>query len=83
MQPLGLNPLASPIERTSGVGSSNIPTHFCNIQIDLGMTKIPVYAGFTTGLEQIGYGLLGQAGFFDKFNITFKHSQGVFQIEVP
>ena len=47
------------------------------------MAKIPLYAGFTTRLEQIGYGLLGQAGFFDRFNITFKHSQGIFQIEVP
>jgi len=61
------------------VASSNVQTHFCKIEIDLGITKIPVYAGFTLGPERIGYGLLGQAGFFDKFNITFKHSQGVFQ----
>lgn len=83
MRPLGLDPLSGPIERTSGVGSSNLPTHFHNIEIDLGIAKIHVYAGFTTGLEQIGYGLLGQAGFFDKFNVTFRHSQGIFEIEVP
>lgn len=47
------------------------------------MVRIPVYAGFTMGLEQIGYGLMGQAGFFDKFNVTFRHSEGIFQIEGP
>jgi hypothetical protein len=83
MEPLGLDSLSSPIQRTSGVGSSNVQTHFCHIEVDLGMAKIPLYAGFTTGLEQIGYGLLGQAGFFDRFNVTFRHSQGIFQIEVP
>jgi hypothetical protein len=83
MTALGLDPLASPIERTAGVGSSNLPTHFCKIEIDIGFSRFAIYAGFTSGLEQIGYGLLGQAAFFDKFNVTFRHSQGVFQIEVP
>lgn len=83
MRSLGLDPFSSPIARTSDVGSSNVPAHFCDIEIDIGFSKIRVYAGFTAGLEQIGYGLLGQTGFFDKFNITFKHSQGIFQIEVP
>lgn len=82
MQPLGLNALTAPSESTTGVGGS-VPSHFCNIEIDFGVVRIPVYAGFTTGLDQVGVGLLGQTGFFDRFNITFRHSQGIFQVEIP
>lgn len=83
MQPLGLNPLTAPIEITSGVGNSNVPTHFCNVVIDLGPVRIPVYAGFTIGMEQFGCGLLGQAGFFEAFKITFDYANRLFHVEVP
>jgi hypothetical protein len=84
MQPLGLDPLTAPIELTTGVGSSNVPSHFCNVRIDLqGAIQFPVYAGFTSGLDQIGLGLLGQAGFFDRFKITFDLPQKTYAIEIP
>jgi len=83
MQPLGINALDCPNEVTTGVGGTS-PTHFAVIEIDLGAgVIISVYAGFTDGLDAIGLGLLGQTGFFERFNITFKHSQNIFQIEVP
>lgn len=82
MQPLGLNPLAAPLEMTIGVGSTNVPTHFADIDIDLqGVIQFHVYAGFTTGLDPIGIGLLGQSGFFDRFIVHFKLSQGIYEIE--
>ena len=37
-----------------------------------GVIKFPVYADFTTGLDPWGLGLLGQVGFFDRFNIGFR-----------
>lgn len=83
MQPLGLDPLTAPVEMTSGVGSTNVPTHFCNVTIDLGPVQIPVYAGFTTGMDQLGCGLLGQAGFFEAFKITFDYANKLFHVEVP
>jgi hypothetical protein len=84
MQPLGLDPLAAPIELTSGVGSSNLPTHFANISIDMqGIIEFPLYAGFTTGLDHLGYGLLGQNGFFDRFNVSFRLCDQLCYIEVP
>jgi hypothetical protein len=53
------------------VGSSDVPTHFANVTIDLqGLVQFPVYAGFTSGLDQTGVGLLGQTGFFERFKIT-------------
>lgn len=82
MQPLGLDPLTSPVEVTSGVGSANVPAHFANIVIDLqGVIQIPVYAGFTTGMDQLGIGLLGQAGFFEAFKITFDLANKLYHIE--
>jgi len=83
MQPLGLDPLVAPIELTSGVGSANVPTHFANISIDLqGVVQFPIYAGFTTGLDSAGIGLLGQSGFFDKCMVHFKLPQRLFEIEI-
>ncbi len=54
IQPLGLDPLTAPVEMSAGVGSSNVPTHFCNVAIDLGPIRISVYAGFTSGMDQLG-----------------------------
>ncbi|MGA8075345.1 MAG: hypothetical protein WB995_17855 [Candidatus Acidiferrales bacterium] len=84
IQPLGLDVLGAPIELTSGMGSANVPTHFFNISIDLqNVVRIPVYAGFTVGLDQMGVGLLGQSGFFDRFNVHFKLQRGIYEIDVP
>jgi hypothetical protein len=84
MQPLGLDPLTSPIVLTAGLGGTNIPTHFAHVSIDIpGIMKFPVYAGFTTGLEPIGRGLLGQTGFFDRFNLHFKQPERFCYLEIP
>jgi hypothetical protein len=84
MQPLGLDPLIFPVERTSGVGSTNIPTHFSKIVIDLqGAVQISVYAGFTPGMDQLGIGLLGQAGFFEAFKVTFDYANKLYYLETP
>lgn len=84
MQPLGLDPLVAPVERISGVGSSDVPTHFADVTIDLqGLVQFPVYAGFTSGLDQTGVGLLGQTGFFERFKITFDYSKKMYSIEIP
>jgi len=83
MQPLGLDPLTAPLDTTSGVGSTNVPTHYCNVTLDLGPIHFQVYAGFTTGMDPYGIGLLGQDGFFDKFKIIFDHEHGIYTLETP
>ena len=84
MQPLGLDALLAPIEMTTGVGAASVPTHFANINIDMqGVITFPVYAGFTIGLEQMGLGLLGQIGFFDRFNVGFRLMESICYIEIP
>ncbi len=84
MQPLGLDALTAPIEPSTGLGSTNVPTHYCPIHIDLqGVIQFPLNAGFTTGLDQVGVGLLGQAGFFERFKVSFDLPQRVYHIEIP
>lgn len=79
---LHLDSLAAPMETISGVASTGVPTHYFNVEIDLqGMVRFPVYAGFTSGLDDLGLGLLGQSGFFDRFNVHFKLAERTYQIE--
>lgn len=81
---LGLDPLHAPIEFSSGMGSSNIPTHLFDVNLNLaGISKFPLRAGFTVGMDTYGFGLLGQTGFFDRFHVTFKLDSGIFEVEVP
>ncbi len=80
MTQLGLDPLQAPVEMTAGVGANNV-THFCDVEVDLGVTQLPVFAGFTTGLDHLGLGLLGQNGFFDSFKVTFDKPNGVYLLE--
>jgi hypothetical protein len=64
MEALGIDPLTAPVEMTRGVGTEGVPTHFAEISIDLqGLIRFPVFAGFTTGLDPLALGLLGQVGF--------------------
>jgi hypothetical protein len=79
---IGLDLLTLPSSQTLGVGGNSV-SHYANIQIDLGPLSIPVYCGFTPGLDQAGLGLLGQQGFFDKFKITFDRAGGLFHIDTP
>jgi hypothetical protein len=84
MQLLGINPLRSPLEGRSGVGSTNVPTHFSNIVIDLrGAIQIPESTGFTPGMGRLGIGLLGQDGFFEAFKITFDYANRIYHLEMP
>jgi hypothetical protein len=65
-----------------GVGSQSNLTYYTGVAIDLGNgIAFTAYAGFTEGLDAMGLGLLGQAGFFEQFNVEFRHSEKVFIIE--
>jgi len=86
VQPLGLDPLLTSAESTSGVGSYAVPTFFWDIVVHLHGTPIsfPGRAGFTDGPNRIGLGLLGQDGFFNRFGVRFDLCRSAsFEIEVP
>jgi hypothetical protein len=83
MEPLGFDPWVCPTEMVAGVGSKNVPTHYTHATIDLqGLVKYQANVGFTTGLEQLGLGLLEQAGFFDRFHVHFRLPENTCDIEI-
>jgi len=71
-----------PKAHTIGVGGQANVTYYDNLTIDIGHgITFSAFAGFTQGMEQVGVGLLGQSGLFDKHNVEFLHSQKIFTIE--
>lgn len=79
---LGIDLLQLPRNLTTGVGSAANTTHYANLKIDLGSgISFTSYAGFTTGLDAVGYGLLGQSGFFEYYNVCFYHREKRYTIE--
>lgn len=81
MQILGLDRSKASIDVTSGVGSQDTPTHFFALTIQTGPLQISSSVGFTAGLDYLGFGLLGQNGFFDKFKISFDYASRLFTLE--
>jgi hypothetical protein len=83
MEPLGFASGACPTEMIAGVGSKNVPTHYTHATIDLqGIVQCQANIAFTTGWEQLGLGLLGQVGFFDRFHVHFKLPENSCDIEI-
>jgi hypothetical protein len=81
---LQLDVLNLPTEKISGVGNSGNTTYFDEVEIDCGFgIRFRTFAGFTSGLESQGTGLLGQRDFFENYNVVFSHKMRVFAIEVP
>ena len=79
---LGLDILQMPRQMTGGVGSVANPTYYETLSVDLGRgIRFQAFAGFLDGLEAQGLGLLGQAGFFEYYNVAFYHKMKKFTIE--
>ncbi len=72
---LGLDPLTMKKTSCQGVGGISIGSYE-EIDIDLGNGIVSrATTGFLASLESIGYGLLGQYGFFDKYRVDFRHAE--------
>lgn len=80
---LGLDPLAGSVSSIVGVGDGAVPSFYWPLKIEFpGVVTFDVYAAFTTGLDGIGMGLLGQAGFFDRVKVVFDHQASLFYVEI-
>lgn len=81
---LGLDPLTLKKNTTGGVGNTANPTYFADVRLEIPVTSgslvLDVYAGFCTGVDALGMGLLGQAGFFERFKVTFDRRGRTFQL---
>jgi hypothetical protein len=79
---LKIDVLKLPKAFTGGVGGQSNVTYYDTLSIDLGNgIAFTAYVGFTQGMDAVGFGLLGQAGFFDAHNVEFLHKQKIFTIE--
>ncbi|MFP5205387.1 MAG: hypothetical protein ACLGSH_08540 [Acidobacteriota bacterium] len=79
---LGIDLLTLKKNLTGGVGTSANTTYYTDLVIDLGSgISFKCYAAFTPGMDLHGLGLLGQAGFFEYYNVAFYHKQRKFTIE--
>ena len=79
---LELDLAALPSTLTTGVGSTANLTYYSDLHINIGRgMSFVAKVGFSHGVDAIGFGLLGQSGFFDQFNVEFRLSEGIFIIE--
>jgi hypothetical protein len=79
---LGIDTLKAAKALTAGVGGQR-QTYFADIQIDFHVAEFPAYAGFTDGLDHLGFGLLGQRDFFERYRVEFDRQGAKFEIHVP
>jgi hypothetical protein len=78
---LGLNLSSLPTATTGGVGNSNNLTYYETITIEIGNgLSFRTLVGFTEGMNRAGFGLLGQQGFFENYNVEFRHKERIFTI---
>jgi len=59
----------------SGIASQQLTAYFHDIKIEVGGYEFDCYAGFSRDLGNLPYGLLGQVGFFNLFNIVFDYNK--------
>lgn len=59
----------------SGITKEQLTAYFHDIKIGIGGYEYDCYAGFSRDLVNMPYGLLGQVGFFDLFNVLFDYNK--------
>lgn len=78
---LGLDVKSGAREIFSGIEDSiGAEAYFHELTLMVGETKINTLVGFSYDIADHGYGLLGQKGLFEKFNIKFIHQKQIIEI---
>ena len=72
---LGLTIESGKLLKFNGISGEQLTAYFHNIEIEVGGHRFDCYAGFSRDIENMPYGLLGQVGFFDLFNVIFDHKR--------
>jgi hypothetical protein len=66
----------------SGAGSRGQVAYFFDIELEIaGVLKYQLPVGFTQAMDAARVGLLGQNGFFDRFNVAFHLRERKFILE--
>ncbi len=61
--------------RFYGISGEQLMAYFHDIKIEVGGYEFDCYAGFSRDLSNLPYGLLGQLGFFNLFNVLFDYNK--------
>jgi len=59
----------------SGISGQQLAAYFHNIKVEVGGYEFDCYAGFSRDLRNLPYGLLGQLGFFNLFDVLFDYNK--------
>jgi len=72
---IGIDIESGKVQTFSGITREQLTAYFHNIKIGIGGHEYDCYAGFSRDLANMPYGLLGQVGFFNLFNIVFDYNK--------
>lgn len=72
---LGITVESGKLLQFSGISNAQLTAYFHDIKLEVGGYKLDCYVGFSRDLGNLPYGLLGQLGFFNLFDILFDYSK--------
>ncbi len=82
---LSLNVQTARVSTFQGAGSVNqVSVFFDDIGVSVGnVPRFTATVAFSAAMNQCGFGLLGQNGFFDRFKVDFDLPKKFFYVEDP
>lgn len=72
---IGLTIESGKLLKFTGISGQQLTAYFHDLEIEVGGYRFDCYAGFSREMENMPYGLLGQVGFFDLFNVVFDYEK--------
>ena len=72
---IGLTIESGKLLKFTGISGQQLTAYFHDLEIEVGGYRFDCYAGFSREMENVPYGLLGQVGFFDLFNVVFDYEK--------
>jgi len=72
---LDLTVEAGKLLQFGGISNQQLTAYFHDIKVEVGGYEFDCYAGFSKDLGNLPYGLLGQLGFFNLFDILFDYNK--------
>lgn len=65
-----------------GISSQRLTAYFHDIKIEVGGYVFDCCAGFSRDISNLPYGLLGQFGFFNLFDVHFDYQKGKIELKL-
>ena len=79
---IGITVESGKLLQFSGIVSQQLTAYFHDIKIEIDGYEFDCYAGFSKDLGNLPYGLLGQLGFFNLFDVFFDYSRGRIELKL-